>query len=275
MKDHLVIADAHVHFYDCFDMEQLFDSAFNNFHKNVGNLVKGAPFSAFLFLAETKSENWFHQFSTRAEKGPARAEKMGKWELQPTQEDCSLYVHPNGNKKDGLYLIAGRQIKARENLEVLALGTIQDLEERAPLEELIRQIGQLGAIPVIPWGAGKWIGRRGEFLKNLLGRDLPPSFLGDNRNRPIFWPKPYLFKQAGEKGLSILPGTDPLPFPSEMWQIGNFGFKVHGSINSEYPFRDIKKLLLDPVARPRAYGSLENPVRFFCNQLRMKWMKRK
>ncbi len=273
MKNHLVIADAHVHLYDCFDMEHLFDSAFHNFRKEVDHPLKGDLFSAFLFLAETKNENWFHRFSTQAEEGPAQEGKMGEWALQPTQEECSLCAHPNGNKKDGLYIIAGRQIRTRENLEVLALGTIQDFEERAPLEELIGQIGQLGAIPVIPWGVGKWIGRRGRIVKDLLNKTLPPFFLGDNRNRPLFWARPDLFKLAEQKGVSLLPGTDPLPFPSEMWQIGSFGFEIHGSVNTEYPFRDIKKLLFDPIARPRAYGSLENPWRFFWNQSKVYFKK--
>jgi hypothetical protein len=180
------------------------------------------------------------------------------------------------NDKEGLYIVAGRQIKTKENLEILALGAIQDFDERAPLETLIGQIGYSGALPVIPWGVGKWIGRRGKVIKDLQGkRDLPPFFLGDNRNRPIFWPRPNLFSQGEEKGLSVLPGTDSLPFPSEVWQIGKFGFKIHGPIDPEYPFRDIKKLLLDPLARPQVYGSLENPWRFFWNQLRVTLRKGK
>ena len=75
--------------------------------------------------------------------------------------------------------------------------------------------------------------------------------------------------------MTILPGADPLPFSSEIGQIGKFGFKLSGSIDSEYPFRELKKLLLDQNTIPQSYGSLENPVRFFWNQLRMKWMKRK
>jgi hypothetical protein len=268
IKNHLIIADAHVHFYDCFDMEQVLDSAFTNFQKEVDNPVKGTWCSAFLFLTETKGENWFGQFFRQAEEGSAPVRGMGKWSLHQTREACSLYARLND--QEGLYIIAGRQIQTKENLEVLALGTIQDWEERAPLDELIGEISRLGALPVIPWGVGKWIGRRGEFIKGLLGKgDLPPFFMGDNRNRPSFWPRPNLFIQAEQKGLSVLPGTDPLPFPSEMWKIGKFGFRLSGSVDPDYPFRDIKKLLFDPMARPQHYGPLENPWRFFWNQVRM------
>jgi hypothetical protein len=268
MNNRLIIADAHVHLYDCLDMAHLLDLIFSNFQKEANKPIKGTSFSAFLFLAETKTENWFYRFSSQPEKGPSQAGEFGRWTFRPTRERCSLYAR--SDEKKGFYVIAGRQIRTRENLEVLALGTQQSFEEGAPLKEIITLISRLGAIPVIPWGVGKWIGRRGEFLKNLLGRDLPPFFLGDNRNRPLFWPRPNFFKQAEQRGLAVLSGSDPLPFPSEMRKIGRFGIKLPGSIDPEYPFRELKKLLQDPMARPQTYGSLENPVRFFFNQLRMK-----
>ena len=274
MNNRLIIADAHVHLYDCFDMGHLLDRVFNNFQKEADNPIKGTPFSAFLFLAETKTENWFYRFSSQPEKGPSQAGEFGKWAFQPTKEGCSLYAR--SDEKKGLYIIAGRQIRTKENLEVLALGTIQDFEEGAPLKEMISLISHLGAIPVIPWGVGKWIGRRRKIVKDLLqNKGLPPFFLGDNRNRPLFWPRPDLFKLAEQKGAPILPGTDPLPFSSEIGQIGKFGVKLPGSIDPAYPFRELKKLLLNPIARPQAYGSLENPARFFWNQGRVKWKKKR
>jgi hypothetical protein len=273
MKNQLIIADAHVHLYDCFDLEQLLDSAIGNFLREVDSPEKRPAFSAFLFLAETKDEDWFRRSSNRTREGQTKAGEKGQWDLLPTNEDYSLYARLNG--EEGLYIIAGRQIRTEENLEVLALGTIQDFQERAPLEDLIVQIGQAGAIPVIPWGVGKWIGRRGKVVKDLLEKkELPAFSLGDNRNRPLFWPKPFLFRQAEERGIPILPGSDPLPFPSEIRQIGRFGFKVRGLTDPDNPFRDIKKILRDPVAKPRTYGSRENPWRFFWNQMRVYFKKK-
>ncbi len=272
MNNRLIIADAHVHLYDCFDMGRLLDRVFSNFQKEADAPRKGTPFSAFLFLAETKTENWFYRFSSRPEKGPSQIKGFGKWAFRPTKEECSLYAFMD--EKKGIYIIAGRQIRTKEKLEVLALGTIQSFEEGLPLKEMISWISRLEAVPVIPWGVGKWIGRRGKIVKDLLyNKALPPFFLGDNRNRPLFWPRSDLFKLVEHKGIPILPGTDPLPFSSEIGQIGKFGFKLPGSIDSEYPFKELKKLLLDPSTSPQPYGSLENPVRFFWNQLRMKWIK--
>jgi hypothetical protein len=271
MNSPLIIADAHVHFYHCFNSEHLLDLTLNNFQKEIKAPPTGPDFSGVLFLAETNIEKGFHRISLSAEKGPSRSGEFGEWTFSPTQENCSLYARSTENETKGLYIIAGRQITTAESLEVLALGTIQEFEEREPLEELIPLISQSGAIPVVPWGVGKWIGRRGALIKGFLERkDLPPFFLGDNRNRPIFWMRPTIFKMAEEKGINILPGSDPLPFPSETNRIGRFGFKVSGSVDPDYPFRDLKKLLLVPTTRPQAYGSLENPFRFFWNQCRVK-----
>ncbi len=265
MQNSLIIADAHVHLYDCFDMGRLLDSAYSHFQKEADKPGAGPPFTGILFLTETEPEERFRRLCHQTLGGPFRA---GQWAFQSTEEGFSLSARLSEQKD--IYLIAGRQIRTAENLEVLALGTIQNFEEGTPIEELIRNIGRSGAIPVIPWGVGKWIGRRGRLIKEILNKaDLPPFFLGDNGNRPLFWPRPKFFKQAEEKGIWVLPGSDPLPFPSEFVRIGSFGFKVSGSIAPEHPGRDLKKLLLEPTFRPRNYGSLENPFRFFRNQLRM------
>jgi len=273
MQNRLIIVDAHVHGYDCFDIERLLDSAFSNFQKEVDKPEAVAPFTGVLFLAETKSKSWFQHLCHQTLTEPFKGGGAGRWSFQLTEEGFSLYAR-SSEQKD-LYIIAGRQVRTAENLEVLALGTIQNFKKETPIEELIHKISRSGAIPVIPWGVGKWIGRRGILVKDLLkNENIPPFFLGDNGNRPLFWPRPRLFKQAEEKGLFVLPGSDPLPFPSEIERIGSFGFKVTGSINPEYPGRDLRKLLLESTAKPRAYGALENPLLFFWNQVRFKGMKK-
>lgn len=269
----LILADAHVHLYDCFDMEQLLNLTIGNFQREASHHGEGFPFKAFLFLAEKKNQNGFQRLYDQAQKGPSQSEKFGKWTFRPTKEDCSLYARLD--EKRGLYIIAGYQINTLENLEVLALGTIRSFKEELSLKTLIPLISRAGALPVIPWGVGKWLGRRGSLLKDLLGeKNFPLFFMGDNRNRPFFWTKPNLLKKAEKTGWFILPGSDSLPFPEEIRYIGKFGFKFPGSVDPQYPGRDIKKMLLDPATRPQAYGSLENPVRFIWNQLRMSLIKR-
>jgi hypothetical protein len=263
MKNPLIIADAHVHFHECFDIGQLLDRALKNFRKAAGGL-----FTALLFLTDTETDGWFVRHARGRADGEDKEKQTGDWTLQRTREDCSLIAR--SNSRDSLILIAGRQIQTAEGLEVLALGTVSRLEEGSSLETLIRQINQEGALPVIPWGVGKWFGARGNRVKTLLERGgKAPFFLGDNGNRPIFWPRPALFARADKKGMAILPGSDPLPFPSEIDKVGRFGFKVEGSLNLEFPCRDIKRLLGNRDNRLQSYGRLENPLRFFQNQLKM------
>ena len=103
---------------------------------------------------------------------------IGNWAFHRTHEDCSLYAQSKNSQ--GLFLIAGRQIVTAENLEVLALATANDFRDGSPMEELIEAVKESGGIPAIPWGPGKWMGRRGVFLRNLLERAKDPGlFLGD------------------------------------------------------------------------------------------------
>ena len=268
--DHLILADGHVHIYGNFTLETVLDRAFENFQERSTLRGHKYPWTAFLFLTETITENWFSLLKQQTiENKGFPSPGFEKWSFQQTQEECSLYGR--FNKEEGHYLIAGRQIKAERNLEVLALGTIESFEEGRPVKELIHAISQRGAIPVIPWGAGKWLGARGRMIKQLLlNQDGPPFFLGDTRNRPVFWPKSSIFKRAADQGLKILPGSDPLPLSSQEKFPGSYGFGLRGDINADYPFASIKKLLFDPETLVFPYGKGERSFPFFRDQVRLR-----
>ena len=148
-------------------------------------------------------------------------------------------------------------------------------EDGVPLEEVLRIVSENDAIPVIPWGVGKWMGKRGAIIKKILnGPKVPMLFLGDNGNRPSFWPSPPHFKLAEIQGIKILPGSDPLPFASEVSRPGSFGFLAKGSVNPEYPARDLKRILSNQTICLQPYGRLESNWRFFRNQMAMQILKR-
>jgi hypothetical protein len=268
--DRLLLADGHVHIYPRFNLESLLNEALQNFKEVSAQQSVKSPWTAFLFLTETKEDNWFSllkQQTTENKGFPSPG--FGKWIFRQTQEECSLYGR--SNEEEGLVLIAGRQIKAESNLEVLALGTIESFEEGRPVRELIHTISQKGAIPVIPWGAGKWLGARGQMIKQLLlNQDGPLFFLGDTRNRPVFWLKSSIFKRAAHQGLKTLPGSDPLPLSSQEKFPGSYGFRLKGDIKADYPFASIKKLLFDPETLVIPYGKGERSFRFFRDQVRLR-----
>lgn len=265
----LILADAHVHIYSCFELSKLLDSAFNNFERVAAEIDNNSSYSAFLLLTETSKDNYFNYLTTLAKNNPQLSSELS---IETTAENCSLVIRHRNNH---LYLIAGRQIVTAENLEVLALANNCQIEDGKPIGVAIAETIDRGGIPVIPWGFGKWMGRRGAILEKLLeSHDFPYLFLGDNSGRPNFWSNPQLFERASQWNLKILPGSDPLPFASEADRAGSFGFTVTGKIDAKTPARSIKQILLDSPLKLETYGALETPYRFIRNQIAMQIIKR-
>ncbi|MEM1170460.1 MAG: hypothetical protein AAGJ08_15610 [Cyanobacteria bacterium P01_H01_bin.35] len=94
-------------------------------------------------------------------------QQINNGKLTPTQESISIYATNNENQK--IFIIAGRQIVTAEKLEVLALISDSEFADGLPLETTIKNIVSKNGIPVLPWGVGKWIGKRGKILQKLLG----------------------------------------------------------------------------------------------------------
>jgi hypothetical protein len=263
-----IYADSHVHIHRCFDLDLFLDAALANF------LRVGHDEDVFiLFLTESGSERYFQSLYQSARAGKQATPFLNRWRIYLTDDDAALYASC-GTRASGIYMIAGRQIVTLENLEVLALMTTAAFEDKQPLERVVNAVSDRGGIPVIPWGFGKWMGRRGQILKQLLDRH-PHLFLGDNSGRPVFWSEPVLFRQAKVRGGRVLPGTDPLPFSSECWRPGSFGFSMTGVeiFDSARPTVSLKQTLLNSAVRLEAYGALENPYRFTRNQLGMQLVK--
>jgi len=268
----MILIDAHVHIYDCFDLRIFLDSALSNFRAEASRQAKKDNFSALLLLTESEDINWFQILETYADGKRRIRLENGGWTLHRTTENCSLCAQ----REDGhsLYIVEGRQIVTAENLEVLALISDRQFADGNPIVDVIQAVRDDGSLAVIPWGFGKWMGSRGRILKDIL-KDVNGSelFLGDNGGRSAFWPRPNHFKLAEAKGLRVLPGSDPLPFITESRRPGSFGFMVDGSLDHEKPAKYIKDILLDSRATIKAYGSLESPHRFLLNQFRMQLNK--
>lgn len=251
--------DAHVHIHDCFPLDQLLNSALKNFQQ-VSQTE--SPIS-LLFLTEIQGINEFKKLLIYAESQP---NNIAVWTFYKTQEPFSIEAKNQQNQS--VFIIAGRQIVTAEKLEVLALITDKTVEDGLPLETTLTAIQAMGGISVLPWGVGKWIGKRGKLLNHLLNSDqIPLLFLGDNSARPIFWLRPPYFKLAEQKGWQVLPGTDPLSLATEASRPGSFGFNIEGEFNPQKPGNSIKQILLNSQTKIQPYGRLENPVRFIQNQL--------
>lgn len=184
------------------------------------------------------------------------------WSVRTTEEDVSV-VASRGS--DEIVVIGGFQVTSAERLEVLALGTRVRPEDGQPAERVIAEVARHGALAVLPWGVGKWLGARGAAVADLVKR-LPPRavFLGDNAARPVFWPEPAVFRVAAEQGIAVLPGTDTLPGAPPA--AGAFGGLVPGAVDPRRPREALRRVLMDPAVSVTPYGSLASPLGFVRDQ---------
>ena len=141
------------------------------------------------------------------------------------------------------------------------------------VEMLQQRVKELDAMAVLPWGFGKWLGRRGMKVRETIDMAVPGQlFLGDNSARLFGTPDPELFEAARAKGIAILPGTDPFPFPGQERRVGRMGFAVR----STAPLSEWSQLRAAIVAQQglTPFGALEQPLPFIMNQVRMQVAKR-
>jgi hypothetical protein len=255
-------------------LHRFLNSAFENFRLVAARWPEVDSFSGVLLLTESQNVNWFQSVSSYADQEHLIESGIDPhcWVFNRTNESCSLWARCTSGKE--LCIVAGRQIVTAEKLEVLALATDKEYVDGLPLAQTIETVKEDDAIAVVPWGFGKWMGKRGHILTEVLQRaDKTDFFLGDNGGRTVFLRYPYHFRLAESKGMRILPGSDPLPFASECRRPGSFGFTIRASITSAEPAKEIKRTLLDHSIKLRSYGALQSPYRFFCNQLSMQIKK--
>ena len=262
----LILCDAHVHYYDCFDLDYFLNCAWDNFYRQAQLSQKQDEFIAVLMLTEAKQDNWFLELKENTC-------QSNTWSFQETSELESLFaVDKDGHR---IVIINGRQIVTSENLEVLALATPDTLDDGKPITDVIEWVKDKGAIAVVPWGFGKWWGNRGRILSKVLesfSRD--EVFLGDNSGRPWFLGWPDHFKKANREHRRIFPGSDPLPFSSEAWRPGSCGFYFIGSLEEASPAKSLRDHLSDPKTNIINYMHCERLIPFVKNQVAMQIKKR-
>lgn len=265
-----VLVDAHVHIHRCYDPGRFLAAADRNLAAAAARLERGPAFDAVLALTEGAAED---AFGDLWEAAAAPGGVWGGWRLERGADGISLRATREGR---ALVLIAGRQVAAREDLEVLMLGTRQRMADGAPIGDVLHRGREWGAVQVIPWGAGKWLFARGRLLSSVMATADPRDFfLGDEGGRPIFWPEPGHFAEARRLGIRILPGTDPLPFPGETERAGGFGAAFRGALDPARPGDSLLSALRDPATVLTSFGSLESPLRFVRHQVGMQLRKRR
>lgn len=237
----LVAIDAHVHLHDKRGARRALEGAWSTFCRNAPGLG-----NAVCLLTERDGYDVFSSL---------------RGELVETAEAESLWL----DESRRLLVVAGRQIVSREGLEVLALflGARVELEGK-PASEIVAAIRAHDAVPVLPWGVGKWLGPRGRLVDRLLDGE-GELFLGDNAGRPGLWPVPRF-----GRGIRVLPGSDPLPIEGADSAIGSFGCLLDCDLPPDRPAAALRRALRDPAAELVRFGRLANPFRFAIDQARLR-----
>jgi hypothetical protein len=274
----MLLVDAHVHIYPCFDLSSFFSSAYRNFRSAAENIPNKGNFLPIIILADWSRQSWFNRFKESADRRWVDNCLNGSgWAFRTTNEEESVQVE--GADGGRIIVMAAKKIITLENLEVLALGTTGIFEDGLPLQETLDGVRRHpdSPIPVVSWAVGKWWGRRGKVLEGVMRSSREPFFyLCDNGNRPSFWPRPSHFDLADKLGFRILAGSDPLHFRSDGIRAGRYGCILPARIPTDTPSEAFKAALIASAPPPiKFFGNLESTAKFLQNQIRMQIFKKK
>jgi hypothetical protein len=263
----VLFIDTHVHIYPVFSLDALFDAAVENFARAAGSLgLAAAPRDAMLLLTETVDDHAFEALAS----GELRPER---WQVASTAEPAVLRV--SHEKQPPLWLVAGRQIATREDLEVLALGATARFPDGEPFESSIAAADQAAAVTALPWGFGKWWGGRGAIIERVMRTPRArPLYLGDNGGRLALSTRPKLLSRGESFGLKVLPGTDPLPFAGQESRVGAFGMLLRDWDPDGRPLAQFARRLSELPRSPTQFGRLTGLAPFVRLQIAMQMRKR-
>jgi hypothetical protein len=259
-----VLVDGHVHIHPCFQVSEFLDAAAANVCR--ASSAMGLPDRTLgvLLLTDMGEEDGIARIS-----GAVRS--IERWTVQRTGEDGSAVLWREG--RPCLVVAAGRQLRTSDGLEVLALLTPRRIPDGGPLQEVVTAARSAGAVPVIPWGFGKWLWRRGRLVSEALGTLGSPLFLGDNGGRPAVGPTPGLLRSAARDGRLVIPGSDPLPFLDHEARVASYGFVAETAVDLDRPASHLRQWLLAADAQPPVFGWRRSVAGFSRDQVRMQLLK--
>ena len=237
-----IFIDAHVHIYKCFDPLIFLDSTFRNIASLSGATGFPTDTDAVLCLTEAAGDNvwmtWYrgalegrspvpnYEVEVVSNSGDGSEENTANNSLLKINQSSSLSP---GKNRVNIYLLPGRQLRAKNKLEVSALGLVDPFSDGSTIDNIIAQVLEGGAIPVLPWGVGKWFGSRGKEVDYCLRRWGRKVMVSDNSNRPTFWGMPDRLVKAGREHI-VLAGSDSLPLRSHQTTSARYGVLMNWTV---------------------------------------------
>lgn len=257
------LVDAHVHLYPGMETGRVLTAAARHMTRAAHGLGRVSRPPGLLMLTENAGLDRFAELQGR----------HGDWQITPTAEEVSLLArHADGSAP--IAIVSGRQIVTAEGLEVHALGTRRTFADGRPIRDVLAAVPGDGALAALPWGVGKWSGRRGQIVASLI-EDAPPGLLlADSGVRAGFLPRPGLLATGEARGLRVIAGSDPLPLAAEAEKAGRFGIIARHAFDPERPFAAFANWQNGLANSPETYGNLESPLGFLRAQIAMQIRKR-
>ena len=227
--------DTHVHLHPGVDPDAWLTHAVNN-------ATRAMPDAAglVLCLTERAGVHRFAELLSRPDATPAGGNSGG--------DTAGVTLRPNAADGFPVMVLPGRQVVTAQRIEVLLLGLVGDPVPDGGATDALLRDPPPGCLPVLPYGVGKWLGRRGRTVAgypavakaDIVGRVRVP---GLRRPRPL-------------RG-RVLRGTDPLPIPGDEAVTARFGNRVElDPKRADWP----EALLAALRDRPKGYGRHLTPV---------------
>lgn len=270
----MLLVDTHVHLYPCYAPGMVFDAAHANLAKWAEVFHSASCWTGVLCVAEIAGQDWWGRFRDAASGEGLVPPVAGGWRFRRTAEADSLNVEAEGGRR--LLLIASRQIVTLEGLEVLGVGIDRSVPDGLSFEACLAELDSQGAVPIIPWGFGKWAGARGRVLRRYLTASCgkPRALLGDSGGRPSLLGEPSLFRVGRECGVPVVAGSDPLPLSWDAARAGAYGTAIASPIDEDRPSDALKRLLKTSTAVFTPFGNPAAPWPFLRNQVMLRLNRR-
>jgi len=206
------LVDTHCHYYSCYSISQFWDNAWQNFSRH------GLQRAPILCLTDLKGTHWYSDIRSQAS-----PDLVCNWQIEIGSDPASFAVRC-GEKH--IHVVSSRQINSQEGLEVLIIGLIEDIPSGMPIAHYIEEYADQYTV-ILPWGFGKWLGRRGKIIEGLLGvLNQKQVLLGDNGGRPRIWSAVPAFREARAAQIPIVPGSDPLPMANQLSRVATLGIEL-------------------------------------------------
>lgn len=252
-----LLVDTHVHIYPSFNLGKLLAG----FELRAKHYVGPQGIEGLLCLVDRNGTEMFPRLTAMA----ANQEPAGEFEILPTEDPYIVRAQREGFR---VHVLNGKQWSTKERIEVLGLGADISIADGESVDHVIELLRRNGALPVIPWSPGKWMGARGRIIDDLLYRFEPGVIaFGDIYMRPNLFPETH-FKKCHERGFAILAGGDPLPICGEECVVGEFG--ILASIPERISRTSFVELLRRPCPDWKTIGARQSLL-----PAAMRWLRAK